>query len=50
MPVIHLNTAGGIVVHNEHVLALRSSLYDHLRLTRHLLDVRQVHKRADAAE
>jgi 8-oxo-dGTP pyrophosphatase MutT (NUDIX family) len=32
MPVIHFNTAGGIVVHDEHVLALRSSLYDHLRL------------------
>jgi 8-oxo-dGTP diphosphatase len=32
MPVIHFNTAGGIVVQDERVLALRSSLYDHLRL------------------
>jgi 8-oxo-dGTP pyrophosphatase MutT (NUDIX family) len=32
MPIIHFNTAGGIVVHDERVLALRSSLFDHLRL------------------
>ena len=32
MPVIRFNTAGGIVVQDERVLALRSSLYDHLRL------------------
>ena len=32
MPVIHFNTAGGIVVQDERVLVLRSSLYDHLRL------------------
>jgi len=32
MPVIRFHTAGGIVVQDERVLALRSSLYDHLRL------------------
>jgi ADP-ribose pyrophosphatase YjhB (NUDIX family) len=32
MPVIRFHTAGGIVVHDGRVLALRSSLYDHLRL------------------
>jgi ADP-ribose pyrophosphatase YjhB (NUDIX family) len=32
MPVFRFNTAGGIVVNDGRVLALRSSLYDHLRL------------------